>query len=122
MSVPGEAGGQVPRCVVVGGSLVGMSAAIALSRLGISVTVLERSPVRARAGGGGLGVDIGLVQEVTGIGEAPPALHGIDRDTTAWHLLQGWLEDHALAGGVTVHRAVEVKGVRPGDARQRVCC
>jgi 2-polyprenyl-6-methoxyphenol hydroxylase-like FAD-dependent oxidoreductase len=121
VSVPGEAGGQVPRCVVVGGSLVGMSAAIALSRLGISVTVLERSPVRARAGGGGLGVDIGLVQEVTGIDEAPPVVHGIDRDTTAWHLLQGWLEDHALAGGVTVHRAVEVKGVRPGDAWQLAC-
>jgi len=121
VSVPGEAGGQVPQCVVVGGSLVGMSAAIALSRLGISVTVLERSPVRARAGGGGLGVDIGLVQEVTGIDEEPPALHGIDRDTTAWHLLQGWLEDHALAGGVTVHRGVEVTAVRPGDASQPAC-
>ncbi|HUN35956.1 MAG TPA: FAD-dependent monooxygenase [Trebonia sp.] len=30
MSAPGEAGGPVPRCVVVGGSLVGMSAALAL--------------------------------------------------------------------------------------------
>jgi 2-polyprenyl-6-methoxyphenol hydroxylase-like FAD-dependent oxidoreductase len=116
VSVLGEAGDQVPRCVVVGGSLVGMSAAIALSRLRIGVTVLERSPARAWTGGGGLGVDIGLVQAVTGVDEAPPAVHGVDRDTTAWHLLQGWLEDHALAGGVTVHRGAEVTAVRPGDA------
>ena len=39
-------------CVVAGGSLVGLSAAIALSRAGIDVTVLERSPARAVAGGG----------------------------------------------------------------------
>ena len=36
------------RCVVAGGNLVGLSAAIALSRLGMDVTVLERSPARAR--------------------------------------------------------------------------
>ena len=30
--------------VVIGGSLVGLSAALAMSRVGIRVTVLERSP------------------------------------------------------------------------------
>lgn len=35
------------RAVVAGGSLAGLSAAIALSRLGIDVTVFERSPARA---------------------------------------------------------------------------
>ena len=47
---------------------------------------LVRSPARAVDGGGGLGVDVDLVREVTGIGEDPPVQHGIDRDTTAWHL------------------------------------
>ena len=100
------------RCAVAGGSLVGLSAAIALSRLGIDVTVFERSPATAVEGGGGLGVDVTLLGQVTGIGEEPPVLHGIDRATTAWHLLQGWLERNALrCPGVTVRR-----GTR-GDSR-----
>jgi hypothetical protein len=58
------------RCVVVGGSLVGLSAAIALSRLG----------------------------------------HGIDRDGTAWHLLQRWLGEHAARlPGVSVRRGIQVQ-------------
>jgi glycine/D-amino acid oxidase-like deaminating enzyme len=106
-------------CVVAGGSLVGLSAAIALSRLGITVTVLERSPSRARADGGGLGVDVALLQQVTGIDGEPPVVHGTDRDTTAWHLLQGWLEDHALRHrGITVHRGIQASGVQPGDDQQ----
>lgn len=71
----------------------------------MDVTVLERSPARAVAGGGGLGVDVALLRQVTGIREEPPVLHGTDRDTTAWHLLQGWLEEHARrCPGVRVHR------------------
>jgi 2-polyprenyl-6-methoxyphenol hydroxylase-like FAD-dependent oxidoreductase len=104
------------RCVVAGGSLVGLSAAIALSRLGFEVTVAERSPAPAVDGGGGLGVDVALLREVTGIGADPPVLHGIDRDGTAWHLLQGWLEEHAARlPGVSVLRGVQVASVTPGD-------
>jgi 2-polyprenyl-6-methoxyphenol hydroxylase-like FAD-dependent oxidoreductase len=104
------------RCVVVGGSLVGLSAAIALSRLGAEVTVAERSPARAVDGGGGLGVDVDLLREVTGIDADPPVLHGIDRDGTAWHLLQGWLEEHAARlPGVSVLRSLPVTAVTPGD-------
>jgi thioredoxin reductase len=107
------------QCVVAGGSLVGLSAAIALSRLGMDVTVLERSPVRAVKGGGGLGVDVALLQQVTGLREEPPVLHGTDRDTTAWHLLQGWLEDQARhCRGVMVHRGTQVTAVRPGHDQQ----
>jgi NADPH-dependent 2,4-dienoyl-CoA reductase/sulfur reductase-like enzyme len=36
-----EAAARAVRCVVVGGSLVGLSAAIALSRLGAEVTVAD---------------------------------------------------------------------------------
>jgi 2-polyprenyl-6-methoxyphenol hydroxylase-like FAD-dependent oxidoreductase len=106
-------------CVVAGGSLVGLSAAIALSRLGMDVTVFERSPARAVDGGGGLGVDVALLRQVTGIGEEPPVLHGIDRDTTAWHLLQAWLEAHAVRRpGVMVHRGMQVTAVLPGSDQQ----
>jgi 2-polyprenyl-6-methoxyphenol hydroxylase-like FAD-dependent oxidoreductase len=104
------------RCVVAGGSLVGLSAAIALSRLGFEVTVAERSPARAVDGGGGLGVDVALLRAVTGIDADPPVLHGIDRDGTAWHLLQGWLEDHAARlPGVSIRRGTDVSAVTPGD-------
>ena len=107
------------RCVVAGGSLVGLSTAIALSRLGMDVTVLERSPARAVDGGGGLGVDVALLRQVTGIRGEPPVLHGSDRDTTAWHLLQGWLETQAVrCPGVTVQRGTQVTTVRPGNDQQ----
>ena len=104
------------RCAVVGGSLVGLSTAIAVARLGMNVTVFERSPARAVDGGGGLGVDVALLRQVTGIAEDPPVLHGIDRDTTAWHLLQGWLEEHALGRPtVTLYRGTDVAIATPGD-------
>jgi 2-polyprenyl-6-methoxyphenol hydroxylase-like FAD-dependent oxidoreductase len=112
----GPATAKPVRCVVAGGSLVGLSAAIALSRLGFEVTVAERSPARAVDGGGGLGVDVDLLREVTGIDADPPVLHGIDRDGTAWHLLQGWLEEHAARRpGVRVLRGRQVSTVTPGD-------
>jgi 2-polyprenyl-6-methoxyphenol hydroxylase-like FAD-dependent oxidoreductase len=108
--------------VVAGGSLVGLSLAIALSGVGMEVTVLERSPALAVDVGGGLGVDIALLRQVTGIREEPPALHGIDRDTTAWHLLQGWLEAHAVRRpGVRVRRGTQVATVHLGNDRQPAC-
>jgi 2-polyprenyl-6-methoxyphenol hydroxylase-like FAD-dependent oxidoreductase len=113
--------GRAPvQCVVVGGSLVGLSAALALSRLGMDVTVLERSPARADDGGGGLGVDVALLGQVTGIAEQPPVVHGVDRDTTAWHLLQAWLEAHAADhAGVTLHRGTQVTSVDAGDRAEQ---
>ena len=104
------------RCAMVGGSLVGLSAAIVLSRAGFAVTVAERSPGRAVVGGGGLGVDVTLLRQVTGIAGEPPVLHGIDRDTTAWHLLQSWLEEHASRRpNVSVSRGTDVITATPGD-------
>ncbi|MDX6422443.1 MAG: hypothetical protein QOG28_7063 [Trebonia sp.] len=101
--------------MVVGGSLVGLSTAIALSRLGAEVTVAEQSPARA-VDGGGLGVDVDLLRDVTGIDADPPVLHGIDRDGTAWALLQGWLEEHAARlSCVSVLRGRQVSTVTPGD-------
>ena len=111
--------GRPMRCVVVGGSLVGLSTAIALARLGMEVTVLEQSPSRAADGGGGLGVDVALLGQVTGIAEEPPVLHGMDRDGTAWHLLQTWLEEHASRlPGVTMRRAARVITASAGDEQR----
>jgi 2-polyprenyl-6-methoxyphenol hydroxylase-like FAD-dependent oxidoreductase len=83
--------------VIVGGSLVGLSSALALDRAGVRVTVLERAGAGLYEGGGGLGVDVELVRQVTGIASSPPVCHGPDRDTTAWHLLRDWLEHAAEA-------------------------
>lgn len=117
-----QAAARPVRCVVAGGSLVGLSLAIALSGVGMEVTVLERSPDLAVDVGGGLGVDIALLRQVTGIREEPPALHGIDRDTTAWHLLQGWLEAHAVRRpGVRIRRGTQVTTVHLGNDRQPAC-
>jgi 2-polyprenyl-6-methoxyphenol hydroxylase-like FAD-dependent oxidoreductase len=114
---PADVPGTPTRCIVVGGSLVGLSAAIALSRVGCQVTVAERSPAPAAESGGGLGVDVALLAEATGIDAEPPVLHGIDRDTTAWHLLQGWLEEHARRLPlISVRRGAEVSAVQAGGA------
>jgi 2-polyprenyl-6-methoxyphenol hydroxylase-like FAD-dependent oxidoreductase len=60
-------------------------------------------------------VDVALLREVTGIDADPPVLHGIDRDGTAWHLLQGWLEDHAARlPSVRVLRRRQVTAVTSG--------
>lgn len=56
--------------VVVGGSLSGLMTALTLSRVGVAVTVLERSgPARSR--GAGLLISDGLVERVTGWGRRP---------------------------------------------------
>jgi 2-polyprenyl-6-methoxyphenol hydroxylase-like FAD-dependent oxidoreductase len=104
--------------VVVGGSLVGLSMAIALARRGASVTVLEQTPQAGYEGGGGLGVDVGLLTRVTGLDGSPPVCQGVDRATTAWPLLAAWLENNARAAtGVTVQRGAEVTEVGDGWAR-----
>jgi 2-polyprenyl-6-methoxyphenol hydroxylase-like FAD-dependent oxidoreductase len=82
--------------VVVGGSVVGMSVALALRRTGATVTILERT-AESGAGGGGLGVDLPLLRQVTGLDGGPPVCRGPDRDTTAWHLLRDWLQSACLA-------------------------
>jgi 2-polyprenyl-6-methoxyphenol hydroxylase-like FAD-dependent oxidoreductase len=98
--------------VIVGGSLVGLSSALALDRAGVQVTVLERTGAGVYEGGGGLGVDVGLVRRVTGIASSPPVCHGPDRDTTPWHLLRNWLEHAADARpSINLYHDATVTGV-----------
>ena len=111
-------GGTDRQVVVVGGSLVGLSMAIALAHAGASVTVLERTPHAGYEGGGGLGVDVDLLTRVTGLVGGPPICQGIDRATTAWPLLAGWLETQASATpGVELRRGADV--VEVGDCWAR---
>ena len=107
-----DATGKTDRqVVVVGGSLVGLSMAIALAHRGASVTVLEQTPQAGYEGGGGLGVDVGLLTRVTGLDGSPPVCQGVDRATTAWPLLAAWLETNARAApGVELRRGAEVIG------------
>ena len=108
------------RVLVVGGSLVGLSSAIALARSGATVTVLERTGSSGYEGGGGLGVDVDLLAAVTGLSDDPPVYHGPDRDTTAWPLLAGWLESQARSvPGVELARGAEVVEVGDGWVRTR---
>jgi 2-polyprenyl-6-methoxyphenol hydroxylase-like FAD-dependent oxidoreductase len=88
---------------------------MALARRGVTVTVLERTTAAGYEGGGGLGVDVSLLDEVTGLAGSPPVCRGIDRDTTAWPLLAGWLETQARSvAGVEVVRGAEVTEVGDG--------
>jgi 2-polyprenyl-6-methoxyphenol hydroxylase-like FAD-dependent oxidoreductase len=98
--------------VIVGGSLVGLSTALAMSRAGIHVTVLERSPRHIVSSGGGLGVDRQLLQQVTGRSDGPPVYRGPDRDTTAWVLLRDWLTAACASEPlVALRHSVEVTAV-----------
>jgi flavin-dependent dehydrogenase len=74
-----KAAAPVRQVAVVGGSLVGLSMAIALAHAGASVTVFERTPHGGYEGGGGLGVDVDLLTEVTGLAGSPPVCWGVDR-------------------------------------------
>ena len=114
------AANRIPRArvVVVGGSLVGLSTAIALARQGATVTVVERTGTAGYEGGGGLGVDLALLARVTGLAGHPPVCQGSDRATTAWPLLAEWLETQARSvTGVEVVRAANVVEVGDGWVR-----
>jgi 2-polyprenyl-6-methoxyphenol hydroxylase-like FAD-dependent oxidoreductase len=78
-----------PTAIVVGGSLAGLMTSLTLSRVGVKVTLLERSgPDRTR--GGGLLVSDGLVERVTGWGLAPgtrPVPTTLTGGMHSWHTI-----------------------------------
>jgi 2-polyprenyl-6-methoxyphenol hydroxylase-like FAD-dependent oxidoreductase len=103
--------------IVVGGSLTGLALAIALSRIGIRVTVVEQNEGADR-GGTGLGIDRALLSAVTGVdatksvnvSELPVVRTG--RETSTWQAIHGWLRDVAdAAGGIEVVEGARVESV-----------
>jgi 2-polyprenyl-6-methoxyphenol hydroxylase-like FAD-dependent oxidoreductase len=106
------------RAMVVGGSLSGLCAALALAADGAEVVLFERDR-ELGAGGAGLGVERSLLGRVTDGspfgGTGVPALPVItsNRDSTAWMLVYQWLRhliDHRPR--ITLQHGAEVTQVR----------
>lgn len=98
------------RAVVVGASLAGLTAAVALARIGWSVTVLERSS--SPLTGMGLSIDFDLLHSITGVGrEQVPAIDN-GYSFTGWGLAHGALLSKASAHpSITVQTGITVHGV-----------
>jgi 2-polyprenyl-6-methoxyphenol hydroxylase-like FAD-dependent oxidoreductase len=82
---------------IVGGSLAGLAAGIGLARYGIQVVVYEQTTGEER-GGTGLGVDLELISETTGVDarsdrltQALPVVNEGYRDTSTWLAIFRWL-------------------------------
>jgi 2-polyprenyl-6-methoxyphenol hydroxylase-like FAD-dependent oxidoreductase len=98
------------RVTIVGGSLSGLAAGIALARNGATVSILER--LREKPRGAGLGVDLDLLEVVTGADPATLAVVHGNRYSTAWHLLYAWMRDVASrVPDVTICDGVDVREV-----------
>ena len=106
MSEPG------PRAVVVGGSLSGLCAGLALARAGWTVTIIERAAGEP-PGGAGLGLDRQLLGAVTGVDAARIPVVSGNRDSAAWGLVRQFLLDAALrTPGIEFIESTTVTGVR----------
>lgn len=78
--------------VVVGGSLSGLCATLALAKGGWSVVTIERAAGEP-PGGAGLGLDRPLLGRITGVdATAIPVVSG-NRDSAAWSLVRQYLVD-----------------------------
>lgn len=88
-----------PRIVVVGGSLAGLTLALACAHRGVPVQVVERSSQRVQ-GGDSLSVSLAAIMAATGHDPRhSPRLPVVpayrDRHLTTWPALYGWLRDRA---------------------------
>lgn len=85
--------------IIIGGSLAGLSLALACATKGIPVRVLERSEGRV-TGGDSLSIDLDVVAAVVGHDpRVEPILPVVPayRELTTWPALYNWLRDLALS-------------------------
>jgi 2-polyprenyl-6-methoxyphenol hydroxylase-like FAD-dependent oxidoreductase len=105
-----------PKVIIVGGSLAGLTLALACAARGVPVHVLERSARRV-LGGDSLSID--LADLATTIGHDPrthPTLPVVpayrDRHLTTWPALYAWLHDRAaVTPGIVLEEGKTVASV-----------
>lgn len=111
--------------VVVGGSLAGLTLALASAARGVSVQVLERSTERTQ-GGDSLSVDLAAIEKTVGYDpRAHPRLPVVpayrDRHLTTWPALYGWLRDRVReTPGISLHEGKTVASVKTLDDKAEV--
>ncbi|WP_029413797.1 FAD-dependent monooxygenase [Acidovorax radicis] len=109
-----------PLVVVVGGSLAGLTLALASAARGVPVQVVERAAGRAQ-GGDSLSVDLAAIARA--VGHDPrsyPVLPVVpayrDRHLTTWPALYGWLRDRVgETPGIVLQGGKAVASVRARD-------
>jgi 2-polyprenyl-6-methoxyphenol hydroxylase-like FAD-dependent oxidoreductase len=108
------------KVAVIGGSLGGLSAANVLERIGVEVTILERSDRDFAMRGGGLGVSLPLARSLVSSGEPPHLSHlrrrvwtpgyeheePIQLTVTSYGALWSWLRDALQSTTLLHHRKV----------------
>jgi 2-polyprenyl-6-methoxyphenol hydroxylase-like FAD-dependent oxidoreductase len=105
-----------PKVIIVGGSLAGLTLALACAARGVPVHVLERSARRV-LGGDSLSID--LADLATTVGHDPrthPTLPVVpayrDRHLTTWPALYAWLHDRAaVTPGIVLEEGKTVTSV-----------
>jgi 2-polyprenyl-6-methoxyphenol hydroxylase-like FAD-dependent oxidoreductase len=111
-----------PEIIIVGGSLAGLTLALACATRGLPVRVVERSVGRVH-GGDSLSIDLELVATTVGHDpRAAPILPVVPayRELTTWPALYNWLRDRALATpGIVLEEGKAVTSVADlGDRAQ----
>jgi len=109
-----------PEIIIVGGSLAGLTLALACSSRGVPVRVIERT-VRRAHGGDNLSVSLAAVAATVGCDPRnEPKLPVVpayrDRHLTSWPALYSWLRDRAgEASGITLEENRTVASVSSND-------
>ncbi|EJK88013.1 salicylate hydroxylase [Rhizobium rhizogenes] len=106
--------GTNPQITIIGGSLAGLTVALACAARGVAVHVIERSARRVH-GGDSLTVDLDALAATVGHSpRAHPILPVVPayRPLTTWSALYSWLYDRAaVAPGITLEQGKTVASV-----------
>jgi 2-polyprenyl-6-methoxyphenol hydroxylase-like FAD-dependent oxidoreductase len=117
-------GKSEPEIVIVGGSLAGLTLALACASRGVSVRVIERADAH-RQGGNSLSIDLDDLFEATGHDPRTSGLPVVpayrDRVLTNWPALYAWLRQRVMAAqGVALLEGKAVVPVADLGDRARV--
>ncbi|WP_157627574.1 salicylate hydroxylase [Burkholderia gladioli] len=113
-----------PEIIVIGGSLVGLTFALASAKRGVPVRVVERAG-RRTLGGDNLNVDLASIARTVNydprFGKILPVVHAFrDRHLTTWPALYSWLRDRVVEmPGITLEENRSVASVR-ADGRRAI--